>query len=803
MIIKSLKFKNYRCFVDFNIELDENIITFIGKNGVGKSCIFDGILYSLFGFSQSSNRGGKNLIPNSTKPGEICELEMIFNLDGIDYKIIRRIKGKSHDVDAFLYRGDSPERPIAERDSGVNKAVEKLLGMDYGTFKMSVFSAQKDLSVFTNLPPEKRKTEIRKLLNLEVIKEAIKLAREDSKKFKIQNETWGSQLLSMEDLVQGLEKVKKDKVSTEVEIQKLKEEYQVIREKLVTTRQNVEIQEKIRDKVLQLHSKISQNNAARLQIEDQLEKNNRSLQELKTKQSDLDKIQGHKDIYLELQKELELQNGNKTKYENKKIFEDEIEKLREEYSAHQNECENLTKELADYKEIQIEGPRLLEHKDSLEREYNLLSTEYTTHDTNIKNISVELEELKAKIAHFQELGPDSVCPDCERTLGEDLDILINKYLTRIEIATKRMVDLKDIKEKSYIKITKINDQKKELQTSEEDYQKRLTKYTQFQTKLATYSARLKETTEKGTVLRNQIKDLGEFIFNEAEYNALKLKCEQEKILWEKVIALEAEIKTIPTLQNDIDSLNKKIEELKQITEGLSSERKTINFNEEEYQELKILLAEVERNELSKRQGMHELDVKRVIYEKDIQTKESEIQNQKELNENINSNKIKILKLESLMVILDEFETNLLAKVRPMVEERTSDLIRVTTRGKYTTLELDQDYQPILHDLNNKYDLERFSGGEQDLVNLCLRIAIADIVAQRSGGKSISFLVLDEIFGSQDDDRRQTIMETLQELTNRFRQIFLITHTEAIKESMPIVYEVKETERGNSVVALVN
>ena len=45
-----------------------------------------------------------------------------------------------------------------------------------------------------------------------------------------------------------------------------------------------------------------------------------------------------------------------------------------------------------------------------------------------------------------------------------------------------------------------------------------------------------------------------------------------------------------------------------------------------------------------------------------------------------------------------------------------------------------------------------SGGEQDIANLCLRLAISQMIAERAG-QSFSLLILDEIFGSLDESRR--------------------------------------------------
>jgi exonuclease SbcC len=100
----------------------------------------------------------------------------------------------------------------------------------------------------------------------------------------------------------------------------------------------------------------------------------------------------------------------------------------------------------------------------------------------------------------------------------------------------------------------------------------------------------------------------------------------------------------------------------------------------------------------------------------------------------------------------------------------------------------------------KYPLSRFSGGEGDLANLCLRLAISRVIADRSGS-NVDFLILDEIFGSQDQTRKRNIMLTLNQLAKQFHQIILITHIEDVKDFMENVINVKEREDGTSYVTV--
>ena len=89
--------------------------------------------------------------------------------------------------------------------------------------------------------------------------------------------------------------------------------------------------------------------------------------------------------------------------------------------------------------------------------------------------------------------------------------------------------------------------------------------------------------------------------------------------------------------------------------------------------------------------------------------------------------------------------------------------------------------------------------EEDVANLALRLAISQMIAERAG-QPLSLLVLDEIFGSLDEERRTAVVELLRSLADRFPQVILITHIDSVREGFDRVVRVGyDLARGVSVV----
>ena len=136
--------------------------------------------------------------------------------------------------------------------------------------------------------------------------------------------------------------------------------------------------------------------------------------------------------------------------------------------------------------------------------------------------------------------------------------------------------------------------------------------------------------------------------------------------------------------------------------------------------------------------------------------------------------------------LTDLRTDLNASLRPDLSDLASGFLRDLTNGRYTDLELDEDYGATLLDDGDPKAV--ISGGEEDIANLALRLAISQMIAERAG-QPLSLLVLDEIFGSLDEDRRAAVVDLLRSLADRFPQVILITHVESVREGFDRVVRV--------------
>ena len=94
--------------------------------------------------------------------------------------------------------------------------------------------------------------------------------------------------------------------------------------------------------------------------------------------------------------------------------------------------------------------------------------------------------------------------------------------------------------------------------------------------------------------------------------------------------------------------------------------------------------------------------------------------------------------------------------------------------------------------------ESLSGGEGFFTSLALALGLADTVQNRSGGRSLDALFIDEGFGSLSGGVLDKALEVLNQLSEGRRLVGIISHVDQLEESIPQKIRVRSGPRGSSL-----
>ena len=93
--------------------------------------------------------------------------------------------------------------------------------------------------------------------------------------------------------------------------------------------------------------------------------------------------------------------------------------------------------------------------------------------------------------------------------------------------------------------------------------------------------------------------------------------------------------------------------------------------------------------------------------------------------------------------------------------------------------------------------ELFSGGEAFRIDFALRIAISKLLARRAG-TSLQTLIIDEGFGSQDEEGLAHIMDALYKIQDDFAKIIIVSHLNSMKNQFPVHFFIQKGPTGSMV-----
>ena len=101
--------------------------------------------------------------------------------------------------------------------------------------------------------------------------------------------------------------------------------------------------------------------------------------------------------------------------------------------------------------------------------------------------------------------------------------------------------------------------------------------------------------------------------------------------------------------------------------------------------------------------------------------------------------------------------------------------------------------------NLKRDVKTLSGGESFIASLSLALGFADVVQASSGGVRLDTLLIDEGFGSLDEETLSRALVALTQLSEGDRLVGVISHVQQLREAIDRKIVIRRTETGSTIV----
>lgn len=793
MRLISLELNNFRQHVDSRIDFADGLTGIIGPNGAGKTTILEAIAWALYG--APAVRGNNDTIrSNAAEGGSKARVALTFELSGAVYKVTRTLDGSGRSGTAVL---EADGRALRSGMSDVTSGIAHLLGMDYQAFFTSFFTGQKQLEFMAQLEGRQRVVAISRMLGYDRLTKARDQANEDRK--GLDREIVGLErgLPDPEELKQRKRNATESEMRASNALSDAEKSHLRVEQTLEKLRPLKELSDQKSRRYDDLSRRLENDRSETARCESRLNQVRGDLDELARKRDEFaslrDQLSGFREAGEEYKKLAELSK-----------YEGDRQRLGGELASHEKEITRLNaraKALSDaeqHRELAVAAlseaeSALLDLDRSIQtaREQRLGAIHGL--DAQIRHLESVREDVESKRARIAQEGEQGKCPTCERPLAHELGTVLGNFDAQIRETAERIESLRaerdklesDTAESDSLarKREKLAAQVDELRARKENAEARVVE-------LNSISVDLRSRLQEADVLRSEIGKLPAG-FNRERFEELDRLRESLQPLRERAAALKSDMERAPRVEGEAADLKSQIDARKQEIAAAEEALRELAFSAEEHEKLvsdyETALAELAAAALFVERQRGELNTARAI----LQQIELEEESYRSRVEELKRKRSERVSLETLADALDKLRGELNDRIRPELETAASELLSMMTDGRYNVLEISDNYTAMIRDDGELKPV--ISGGEDDIVNLALRLAISQMIADRSG-QSFSLLVLDEVFGSLDDVRRDNVVSLLQNLKNRFEQIVLITHVESVHDAVDNCLWVEFDER---------
>jgi exonuclease SbcC len=413
-------------------------------------------------------------------------------------------------------------------------------------------------------------------------------------------------------------------------------------------------------------------------------------------------------------------------------------------------------------------------------------------ETKRQSLLDQLLDVQRQREQIVELGEGGTCPICARPLGTHFRSVLEVLDQQIESIT---VDGKYYR----ARIEQLQQMPPELGALDErrpailenigKLERRLAKVQGAIQELATLTADLGAKEERYVALSREIASIA------VEYDAVRhaeVRALVERLtpLADRATKLAGQLERERALLDDRERTHAGLRQIEARVAALSTQRDSLSFSEDVYAELR------DRHDQAATE-LRASELTAVAAESDLAGAVEALEVAKRARAELLKNEAHLELLnkerrlhEELDRAFSDLRTDLNQTLRPEISDLASRYIRELTDGRYSEIELDDQYNVTV--LEDAIPKPVISGGEEDLANLVLRLAISEMIAERAG-QAFSLLILDEVFGSLDESRRHNVVDLLRRLQDRFEQVILITHIESVRDGLDRVVSVRYDE----------
>jgi len=773
MKLTSLQLTNFRQHVATEIHFESGLTGIIGPNGSGKTTILEGIAFALYAVGRTTR---EHMLSQHPVGRMQLRVELEFELGGHNYRVVRGLKS------AELYL-DGDSNPIASTSAAVTEKLQRLMGMSKDEFFKTYFTGQKELAAMATMAAPDRGRFLSKVLGYEKIRSAQDLVAAQKSRLSAEISGLREAMADPTGIAKAITDTSERVKLATAAAESAEHRNRIIQGTFAMIAPRWARAQHDREKAQALLAEISSNEREETSLKRNLERVEAELVTMANARTELAMLQKTVEPLPELRDEISIldelyreEGRRKTLIENEAVLREEIEKLSARHAV-------IERAPAQEEEVTLD---LEKRRAELEEALGVLEAKRTEWVRDRQDAETKLNDLRRQWAEVKEqrervisLGQDGACPTCSRTLGESLHTVVDHlneagetlrldgiyYKNRFEQLSEMPAEVKAL------------DERRRALTAETGSLER--KLARVQLAVQELSGVVRDITAKQRRIEQMRRDISALSrgFDSARFDFVRSEITRLVPLEARAARLVALAEREPQLAKERLEYVKSIETLRSLLGTLGVRHKQMAFAAADADTIRMNYEKAAADARAAEFELHKSKADLSAAQEALASALAAGEESRIVQTTVAEREADRRLHEELDRAFNELRTQLNAELRPELSELGTLLVRELMDSRTAGFELDEKYNILI--LEDEVAKPVLSGGEEDMANLVLRLAVSQMIADRSG-QAFSLLILDEIFGSLDEKSQFSVLELLRALGDRFEQVILITHIEALR-----------------------
>lgn len=795
MRLVSISLKGYRQFLErTDIAFPTGLTGICGDNGVGKSKLIEAIGYALFG-------PFKGFLPTSDKEPDVAsaagegnvltEVRLEVEVRGQFYRVTRSRKAKECRIELLSPGEGGGPNPVmlATSPSDVTKKVIELFGMTPEAYLRTFVARQKEVTGIQTMRLQDRQKLINRLIGIAQIEKALALAEAERKSRsgkldeKIAEDGDSADVPLAE---QGLELAKTGALGAAVAESERKQ-------RLLEAQRASEAARSAKE---DLGQKLAETQVKREEVESLgvvaagLEKGLVEAQKHRDEcLAAANQVAGAESILNETQDIPEQITGFDTLYE--------IAQLRQTLGTHNAVLARAGEAVQNYHTLndRLRATRL--RVESLQSDVATGQSLLQIARSRNADSERQLVQSTQQLTTVRELGVDGKCDQCGQRLGDNLDVAIERLSRESRDAQTQARDNAEAVKEAKGALEALLKVMEEETESRDALQKQLDGLASVPGQWQLAEARQNEIETALAAFPEQVRDTP---YDRAAHATAQQALDRRRAAETTVQMYRQSAEMVPTSQEAVARAEGLCEQNLSRRKILAADLAALSSIEQAVQASQENLNRATTSETEAREQWEAAVTALAQADAGVTTATAKHEEAIRQAERIAALRDSLEIAQRTENILRATRDEITGEACPRITEMIDGWARSLMGAHFNRVQLTPEYKIEADNGSGLHSIEHFSGGEQTLLAVMLRVAIS-LYCQERSGMGAGFLVLDEVFGDQDELHRAQLVQFLNEIKPHYHQVLIVNHVPDVTDRLGSIIEVTSTGVRTSTASL--